>query len=55
VSFRNLNDYALTPEVWQFNQITKPDCPDMPDQAWEYHYTGDPEQPPSATAFLESP
>jgi alpha-tubulin suppressor-like RCC1 family protein len=54
VNFRNLNDYALTPEVWQFNEITKPDWRDMPDQPWDYAYSGDPEQPPSPIGFWKS-
>jgi hypothetical protein len=51
VNFHNVNDYALAPEVWQFNQITKPDWRDMPNQPWTYAYKGDPEQPPLATGF----
>jgi hypothetical protein len=54
VSFRNLNDYALTPEVWQFNQITKPDWRDMPDERYNYFYGGNPEQPPQQTGFYKS-
>jgi alpha-tubulin suppressor-like RCC1 family protein/fibronectin type 3 domain-containing protein len=54
VNFYNVSDYALTPEVWQFNQIAKPDWSDRPDQPWNYFYGGDPEQPPLPTGFYKS-
>ena len=53
INFYNANDYALAPEAWQFNQITKPDLRDLPDQPWNYKYDGDPEQPPSPTGFYK--
>jgi hypothetical protein len=54
VNFYNANDYALAPDVWEFNQITKPDWRDLPDQPWNYFYSGDPEQPPIRTGFYKS-
>jgi hypothetical protein len=43
VNFYNQNDWALAAPVWQFNQITKPDWPDvLHGQPWTYVYTGDP-------------
>lgn len=42
VNFHNTNDYALTPEVWQFNQITKPDWQDLPEQPYTYAHQGGP-------------
>lgn len=43
VDFYNQNDWALSAPVWQFNQITKPDWPDIfRGQPWTYGYTGDP-------------
>jgi hypothetical protein len=46
VNFYNENDYALSAPVWQFNQITKPDDSDQPDQPYQYYYTGDINTPP---------
>lgn len=43
VNFYNQNDWALAAPVWQFNQITKPDWPDLlHSQPWTYDYVGDP-------------
>lgn len=43
VNFYNQNDWALAAPVWQFNQITKPDWPDVfHSQPYRYGYTGDP-------------
>jgi hypothetical protein len=43
VNFYNQNDWALAAPVWQFNQITKPDWPDVFHfQPYKYVYTGNP-------------
>jgi hypothetical protein len=43
VNFYNQNDWALAAPIWQFNQISKPDWPDvLRGQPWTYAYTGDP-------------
>lgn len=53
VNFYNENDWALSAPVWQFNQITKPDWPDLfHSQPWTYGYMGDPAY--FADAFTKS-
>ena len=43
VNFFNANDWALAAPVWQFNQITKPDWPDVFFHDWRYSYVGEAE------------
>lgn len=42
INIYNVNDYALWHDVWELNQIFKPDSPDFPDQRFKYGFTGDP-------------
>jgi hypothetical protein len=45
VNFFNPNDWALAPDIWEFNQITKPDYYDLPHLLYSYYYGADPTGP----------
>jgi hypothetical protein len=42
VNFYNAHDWALAPDIWEFNQITKPDYYDLPDLLYSYYYGANP-------------
>lgn len=54
VNFFNPNDWALAPDIWEFNQITKPDDRDLPEQLYFYVFNGDPEAPLASGVFRRS-